>query len=670
VVIGSEGVRREPSMAVVRRGVEWEKAGPASLTLREEVAYVLGKVGGLRSLLKVLLSIAIPIFILFRAFYGPTDAHLESGIFVGMVLCYVFLSSKSKGAMPVWRSIIDWTLFALSAAIAIYIVWSAGVYGNFTGFFTVEVFGINTPVDVFAGTIMLLLVLEANRRDMGWALLIFVGIFVAYIPLRPYLPGFLGGTPIQWDAYIAQMFAVGQGIYGQGTDVLISTVFLFLMFGAIMVESRVGAFFTSLANSLVGGQTGGAGKVTVVASGMLGAINASGLSEVVTTGPITIPMMKAAGFKPEDAAAIEVVASTGGSWTPPIMGAAAYLMAVYLKIPYAQLCLDVLPAAFLYFLAVFIGVHCKAKKEGLGGVPKAQLPATLRVLAEGWHLLIPVAIMVLLLILNYSVSRVGVAAVVGTLIFSFVKKETRMSPIRILSSLAEATRATTIVSTTMILVGVVIAVVDVTGIGLTLSMVVEKASGGSLIIGLLISAAVAFILGLPLPPLLVYLYGVIFMIPALIDLGANPLSAHLFFFWWGVIGTITPPVCVTAFAAAAIAGAPLMKTGWVTTKMAYVAYLLPFLMVFSPSLILQGVTWAHIPTLLVAVVGVVICTTGVEGYLFGTRSYRERLLIIASGAGMIFMPVWLPVGFVGIGLLALMVLIFRSQQRKKRGVAA
>jgi TRAP transporter 4TM/12TM fusion protein len=653
-------------MATIRKGIEWDKGSPAPGE-REEINYVQGKKTDFRTILRVLLSIMIPFYILFRSFWGSPDSHIEAALFVAMILCYVFLIPKKQKS--VWRSVTDWFLVLVSVAIGIYVVWSYGVFFPHTEYFAVEILGSDIAVDTVAGTILLLLVLEANRRALGWVLVILVGIFVVYIPARPFLPGFLYGTPISWDVYILQMFSKGSGIYGTGTEVLVGTIFLFMMFGAIMIESRVGSFFTSLANGLVGNQTGGPAKVAVLTSAMIGTVNSSGLASAATTGPITIPMMKASGFKPHDAAAIEAVAATGGSFTPPVMGSTAYLMCQFLEIPYGKLIFFAAPVAFLYYVAVYVSVDAKARRGNLLGLPKDLLPSAMQCLKEGWHLIVPVIVMVALLTMGFSISRVGFVAIAGMLIMSFVRKETRLSPMRMLSMFSVATRATTLICTTMILVGVLISVVDVTGLGLTLSMMVEKLAGGNLLVGLILSAIVAFILGIPLPPLMVYLYGVVFMIPALIDMGANPLAAHMFFFYYGTISPITPPVCVTAFATAAIADAPMMKTGWTATKMAYTALLLPFLFVFNPALLLQGVTWADVVPLLLAFVGICILSTGIEGYFLGPRSVVERILLIATGLGMIFILVWQWVGYAGLIVFVLWGASTVLRERKSRRVA-
>jgi TRAP transporter 4TM/12TM fusion protein len=654
-------------MATVRKGIDWGAASP-QISQREEITFVLGDKIHFRHFVRVLLSLLVPTYVLFRALFGPTESRPEAAVIVAAILSYVFLGNVAGKSKSTLSSAWDWFLAFFAVVIAAYIFWSGGVFGIRTEYFTTEIFGQTIAIDGVAGTAMLLMVLEANRRTLGWVLVIFIGVFIAYIPLRPYLPGILGGTSIPWESYVLQMFSENFGIYGDGTAIMMTAVFIFLMFGAVMLESRVGSFFTSLANGWVGHQYGGAAKVTVVASGMLGTVNSSGLAEVCTTGPITIPMMKASGFKPWDAAAIETVASTGGSWTPPIMAAAAYFMAQYLNIPYGKICLYAAPPAILFYVAVFVGVHCKAKKEGLRGLNKADLPSPIRVLKEGGYLLLPVVAMIALLIMDYSISRVGLVAIAGVLILSFFKKVTRLGPMNILSAFAETTHSTVIVSTTMILTGVLTAVVDVTGLGLQISMAMEHLAGGSLVVGLLISGAIAFVLGMPLPPLIVYIYGVVFMIPALVDLGANPVAAHLFFLYWGVLGTITPPVCTTSFAAAAIAGAPMMKTGWTATKMAYVAYLLPFLFVFNPALILQNVSWGDILPLLMAFVGVCILAAGIEGYFFGQRSTAEKAVILIIGACLILGLIWYAVGYAALGMLVLTVLALRWRQARRSNV--
>ena len=654
-----------------RKGIAWQTVSPPKGE-REEITFFFSQKKDFRAFLITLLSLVLPAFILFRGYFGATDARLERGVVVSLVLCYVFLRHR-LGGKPlqerlVWLSWVDWFLVFLSAAIGSYVVWSTIIIGLYNAFFSIKIFGQEVPVDVIMGTLLLVLVLEANRRVMGWTLVIFVGVFLVYIPFRPYIPGPLGGAPLSWNQFVLQMFSEEGGIYGTGTSVLIDMVFLFLMFGAIMLESRAGDFFTSLANGFVGHQTGGSAKVSVAASAMFASVSGSAIGNVSTTGPITIPVMKAAGFKPSDAAAIEAVASTGGGITPPIMGAGAFLMAEFLGIPYGKIIVFAAMPAFAFYVAVFSSVHWKAKKEGLIGMSKVDIPSVKRVLLEGGYLVLPLITMVILLILGYSISRVGFVAVVSMVLLSFIKKETRMSPLRLVSAMSHTTRSTVIVSTALILIGVVISVVETSGVGLSISMMAYEFSGGSLLKGLLLAAVIAFVLGLPLPAMITYLYGVVFVIPMLIKLGANPLAAHMFFYYYGILGNLTPPVCITAFTAAAIAQAPMMKTGWKATKIGFMAYLLPFLFVFNPALLLQGGTLSDIPPLLLAFLGIIVCTTGLEGYFLKECKHLERVFLIAIGLCMILGLIWPLAAYTSIGILILYV-VAHSAVQKKLGTA-
>jgi TRAP transporter 4TM/12TM fusion protein len=417
----------------------------------------------------------------------------------------------------------------------------------------------------------------------------------------------------------------------------------------------VGAFFYAFAHSLVGDRTGGAAKATVIASSLVGMVSMSGIGNAATVGAITIPIMKKTGFSSVDAAAIEAVGSTGGVIMPPVMGAVAFLIAQYLGISYGKIVVFAAPPAIMYYTALFAAAHWKARRGGLKGIPRADLPSLKQVVKEGWHLSLPLIALIIMMIMGFSVARCGFVAVIGMILLSFVRKETRMKPVDVVGALGDTSRGAAVVASTLILVGVVTGVVNGSGLGVTISLLTEKLAGGSILIALGIAAVTALVLGLALSGMIVYLYGAVFVIPTLIDLGANPLSAHLFFLYYGTLGNITPPVCVTAFTAAAIAGAPMMKTGFVATKIAFVVFLIPFLFVLNPVIILQGFSWSSVPILALGFVGVLVCAAGAEGYFLKNLSILERALFLFSGLSLLAGAAWTAGLFIGSGVLLIMI---------------
>ncbi len=364
----------------------------------------------------------------------------------------------------------------------------------------------------------------------------------------------------------------------------------------------------------------------------MGTLSGSAIGNAATTGAITIPLMKKSGYEPEFAAGIESVASSGGQILPPIMGAAAFYIAAKLEIPYSDLVLYTSVPAILFFISVFLIAHERALRLGLKGQPRAALPSTLKVLQEGWHLVIPLLVIFYLLFAGYSITRVGCGGVIAVIAMSFVKKETRLTPTRFIAILERGSRVNMPVCVACILVGLIIGPIMSSGLGMRFSGLVIDLSGGSLLLALILTAVLSILLGMGMPTLLVYITLSVFVIPALTEMGLNPLAAHLFVFYFGIASGITPPVCLVAFAAAAIAGAPGMKTGFASARTGIAAFILPFYFAFNPQLLIQdfskGAIFLAIGGGLVAIV---LLSIGVEGYLIRKLSVRERILAFAGG---------------------------------------
>jgi len=577
---------------------------------------------------------------------------------VGLLCIYIFLrfpSGRSWSDRLNKLFVLDLLLVLLTAGTIIYTLWgvwvSETIHLNFHALSTV------VRWDHIVGVIVVLLALEATRRSFGWIMVIIPSFFILFALNANYFPAPLKHAPADWSYMMEVLYVTENGVYGTGTAVLLTMVFLFLLFGVVMRATSVGAFFTSLANGVMGGYSGGPAKGAVLASAGLGTLTGSIIANVATTGAITIPMMKRMGYQPQFAAAVETCASSGGQFMPPVMGIAAFLMVAFTGIPYLKICLYVAIPAMLYFLGVFLQVHFRSKKDGLVGLSRAELPSPTKVLAQGWHLVLPLLVIVIALALGFSITRVAIWGIISIVLLSFVRKETRLNARRLLTTLEWGADSSVMISMSVVMVGVIVGSLMVTGLGAKLSYLVEDLAQGNLILGLLLAAAVSLILGMGLPTMMVYLLLVVFVIPAIISMGVPVIAAHLFAFIFGAASMFTPPVCLGAFTAAGIAGSPPMKTGFAACRLGFAAYIVPFMFVFDPHLVLVG-TGGPLRILLsviTAIAGITCIAAGLESWLLTRAPFYQRILLITAGICLVAPP--FSFKLTGLGLLALVILL-------------
>ena len=400
---------------------------------------------------------------------------------------------------------------------------------------------------------------------------------------------------------------------------------MFIIFGAFLGKSGGAKFFNELALALAGGSPGGPAKVAVVASGLLGTINGSSVANVATTGTFTIPLMKKVGYAPHYAGAVEACASTGGQLMPPIMGAGAFIMSEFLNIPYLSIAAAAVIPALIYYTAIFTNVHVRARRDGLEGISKDELPVARDVMRRDGHLLIPVIVIIVTLLMKYTPLRAGFIGVVTVILVSALKKNTRMSLRDNLEALVEGARGALGVALACALVGFIVGTSSLTSLGLTISNNIIEMSGGSLLLTLIMAMVACLVLGMGLPTTANYIVCSTIIAPALIGMKVLPLSAHLFVFYFGIMADLTPPVCLAAFTGAGIAGASPAKTGVTATKIALASYLLPYCFVYNPMLLLQDVQPVELAVLVLsAVLGVVALAGALEGWFCrDLRSYER-----------------------------------------------
>ena len=517
--------------------------------------------------------------------------------------------------------------------------------------------------DIIVGSILIFIVLDATRRAVGWAMVAVAGFFMMHALYAHKFFGFFYGPPTRLAKYIDTQFMSSDGIFGIPLYVCSTYIVLFIIFGGILIRSGVGRFFVDLAVALTGHRIGGPAKAAVVASGMTGTVYGSAVANVVTTGSFTIPLMKNYGYRAKFAAAVEACASSGGQITPPIMGAAAFIMAEFLEAPYTYVILAALIPAFLYFATIYFMVHIEAEKHGIEKIDKSMLPNVIEVLKGGGHMLLSLAVLIGLLIYGKTAMTAGFWSIVSVIILSFVRKNTRMSVVDLLGALESGIKSTVPVTIACACAGIIIGSVFVSGLGLKFTQSVIDLSGGVLFVLLCLTAISAIILGMGMTTTAVYITVAALIVPSLIEAGIIPIAAHMFAFYFGVVSTITPPVALASFAGAAIAKSPPMATAVESSKVGIAKYIVPFAFVYNPSLLMQGpITWS-IYSLIAVLLAYWLMTFGLEGWFNGALNIYKRILAFVGSIMLIIPPQEIIYGINGlyynaIGVFILLVIYF------------
>ena len=483
------------------------------------------------------------------------------------------------------------------------------------------------------GLIILVLTLEALRRSTGWALVLIILAFVVYALIGDMIPGRLQGRPQDWQLLAGYIAVDSNGILGLPMSVASTVVIAFILFGVLLGITGGSQFFTDAAMILMGHFRGGSMKIAVLASGLFGSISGAAVANVVGTGVVTIPMIKKDGYPAHKAGAIEAVASTGGQLMPPVMGAAAFLMAEFLAVPYSEIVMAALLPAILYYVALFIQADLEAAKLGIRRVPASEIPKG-RMVAVGVHFVLAFAVLIYLLFWQrYQPERAALwsALVLCATALTFGYNGARPGIAALFGSIAKTGHAVVEILLISAASGIVIAVLNITGLSFNLTYALVQIGGGSAILLLALSAIVCIILGMGLPTLGVYVLLAALVAPALIQVGIEPIAAHLYVLYFGMMSMITPPIALAAFAAAAIARAPAMATGWAAMRFGWAAYVIPVLFAFSPTLILMGDPGAVTFAALTAVLGVWLISAALAGYFRGRLSRLKRWLFGIAG---------------------------------------
>ena len=601
-------------------------------------------------------GIALSLFQLYAAGIQPLGLFFQRPIHLGFILVLCFLMYPVTGSRP--RGALGW---AIDGALI-----GCGILGGYWVPANIDAIAnaiIPRSIDVTIGIITTLVVLEAARRAIGLGMTIIGAAFILYafagsrgeLPfLADWMPGILNHRGYTLERLASQMTLGAEGIFGLPLGVAATFIFVFVLFGAFLEVTGAGKFFIDLAYAATGRQRGGPAKAAVIASAGMGSISGSAIANVVTTGAFTIPLMKKLGYRPAQAGGIEAAASTGGQIMPPLMGAGAFLMSEFTRVPYLEIVMVSIFPAFLYFGAVYLLVHIAAVKQGMTGIAASELPKVRDVLAEGWHFLLPLVALVALLVAGYSPMRVGfyaILAVIGAAalrgLMQFMANGPTLPALmalikagvaKTLEALELGARNAVAVSMACAVAGIVVGVVGLTGLGLKFSAMMLAFSGGNLLLALLLVVLASLILGMGLPVTAAYIVLIILVGPALTEQFGMPiLIAHLVVFWWSQDSNVTPPVALAGFAGAAIANASPMETSVQAWKYAKGLYLIPLFMVFNPSIIEGG----PVPLVLwngtIAILALAAFAATLEGYLFGPMPNWARVLVLPGMIG-IFWP--------------------------------
>jgi TRAP transporter 4TM/12TM fusion protein len=602
------------------------------------------------------------IFHLYTSQFGLFSAIVQRSIHLLFALLLIFLTIPTIGGKDPEKdtpsklsTLWDLFLFFLSLISIIYLV------SQFREI--VMRGGTTTKYDLVMGGILIVLVLEATRRSLGWSLPIIAVLGILYALLGDRIPGLWGHKGVDLETFIAYQFVTTEGLFTVPLGVSASFIFIFILFAAFLVASGTGEFFIDFANALTGHWRGGPAKVAIVSSGFFGTISGSSVANVVSTGSFTIPLMKKIGYESKFAGAVEAVASTGGQFMPPVMGAAAFIMADMLGVPYIRVCLAAMIPAILYYFALFYMVHLEAIKLGLKGIPKAQLPRLKQVIFRKGHLVLPALLLVYLLIIGYSPMKAGFWSIWAVMGISFFRIETRIGLKKFFSALEKGAMTSREVALACACAGIIIGVVTQTGLGLKFSTLVIEACKGELFLALIAVMFTSMILGLGLTTSAAYILTVILGGPVLIKLGVDPLAAHMFVFYYACISTITPPEALTAYAGAGIAGSPPFATAFLAMRLGTIAYFIPFLFVYYPVLIWKGDLLHILSAFLTAIIGCLALGSAVQGHMISRLNWGLRLLLFIAAFTLIKPGIFSDI--LGGGILLSIYLLQRMKSKRR-----
>jgi TRAP transporter 4TM/12TM fusion protein len=611
---------------------------------------------GVMHVVTTVVAVAMALYHVHAIMYGAPEAIMFRGTHLLFALALTFLIFRVNGTQNFFPSLYDFALLALAAAPILYL------FINYE-YVVTRIFYIDDlfPADIVFGVVLTVVVLEATRRVIGWALPVTALVFLVYG---------LFVAKLEWMRLLDQLFMTTEGIFGIPLSVSASYVLIFVLFGAFMERTGTGQLFMDFALALTGHSAGGPGKVSVMSSSLFGTISGSAVANVMVDGPIAIPLMKRSGFPPYFAAGVEATASTGGQIMPPIMGAAAFVMAEFLAVGYGQVIIWALLPAVLYYVACFAAVHFEAKRRGLVGLPRSELPRLGEVMRDRGHLFLPVVIILVVMYSGYSAPLAALCGTAACFPVAALRRATREAVTfrNLLAATVDGARNAVPVALACACAGIVIGVVTLSGLGIVFTQFVSHLAADMLAVALILTMLAGIVLGMGMPTTPAYIIMTALLVPAIVKLGVIPPAAHLFALYFAVLSAITPPVALAVFAAAGIAKADLWASGWAAVKIGAAGFIVPFMFVFQPALLMIG-SWPEIiGAFATATCGIILFAAGLHGYFLTAANHWQRALLCA--AGLLLIDPGLATDIAGAVLAAFVILAQWYARRQAAGKPA
>lgn len=581
-------------------------------------------------------SVAFVVAILFSLFqlitggFYTLPALLARSAHVGLILALVFLVKPwKKGAK---QNIFDF-FFAILSLIVCGYIWAHYDTLIHRLYWVTPL----STIELIMGIVFVLLVLEATRRSIGLVLTIICVIFLLYGIFGHLLPYPFSHGYLRSFQLLDQLYYSTEGVFGTSIAVSTNYIAMFIIFGSALNGIGGGKFFMDISLAIAGKRTGGPAQVAAVSSGLFGSISGAAVANVATTGVVTIPLMKRVGYTPEFAGAVEAVASTGGQIMPPVMASVAFLISEYVGIPYIQVVKHAIIPALLYFGACMTMIYLESKRLGIKGLDASEIPSARETLASGWYYLLPLISLIALMMMNFSTSFAVFWSIVLILLIGFLKRKERLSLRGLIDILVDGAKQVIPVAMACAAAGIVIGIINITGVGLKFSTLVINIAGSNMFLALVLTAITVIILGMGLPTAAAYIVCVSLIVPALIKMGVATIAAHFFVFYFAIISSITPPVALATFAASGIAQSHFWKTGYKALKLGIAAFIVPFMFVYSPSLLLAGTGYDQIATFITAPIGILLLSIALVGHWRNARvSFPLRALSFAGALLLIF----------------------------------
>lgn len=644
---------------------KFEKA-EVSEEIQKEAAGKYRRLHGFPRYLAFGVAVLTTLIVFYTAFAGVFLPMIQRGILICSMFILTFLwyptTKKTKfdrDKVPVY----DWIMVAMSFFC---LFWTLS---NNTRFLTRIPFSSEVKtLDYVVAIAMVLMILEAGRRTLGLSITVICTSFIAYAFLGPYCPAMFKFKGITLKKFVEQTYLTTEGMFGSLTGMAATLLFGFLAFGTFLQASGADKFFMDICISLAGKRRGGPAKVAVISSAAMGTISGSSIANVVTTGTLTIPMMKKTGYSPEEAAAIETCASTGGQIMPPIMGTGAFILAETVGVPYSSVCMQSIIPALLFYIAIYFLVDLMASKKKLTGLPSEEIPPLSKTFRAGGIFFLPILILVVLLVLGYTPFRSGVGCTILIFLLAQARKETRIGVKRFFEALENCAKGIMSIAGVIFCASLVVSMINITGLMMKTTAIILSFSQGKLWITLLLVGFIGYLLGMGLPIGTSYIILATLSAPALVELGVPMLVAHLTIFWFTQLATITPPVCMTAFAAAGIANAAPMKTGFTALKIGFTFYYVPVLFVYSQ--LINGTWWAQCIIAVVAIVAIYFLGTFTERYFMGELGRISRfgglLIFLLLYYAMFDSATWVMRGILTASSAAIILAMYTIQRKKQQ----